>query len=58
LPFYQYAFYLQLSTIGFIVNAAFLGTLYYPHMFILSGLAVALKRLIDNRFPDAESQST
>lgn len=40
---------LEMSMIGFCINAAFLGAFYYPHHFVLSGLTVTLMNILDRR---------
>ena len=40
------SFVLELGIVGYMVNAAFLGTLYYPHLIVLSGFSVISANLI------------
>jgi putative inorganic carbon (hco3(-)) transporter len=52
---YCLAFGLDLALAGYMSSGAFLSVLYYPHLWILLGLSVAVNRCCVNRQPDEES---
>jgi probable O-glycosylation ligase (exosortase A-associated) len=46
---------LNASFIGYSVSGAFLSALYYPHIFVLGGIAVAVKYLSENEIADKKT---
>ena len=51
---YCLAFGLDLALVGYLTSGVFLSVLYYPHLWVLLGLSVAVNRLCVNKQPDQE----
>ena len=48
---------LEMSCIGFMLNAAFLGVFYYPHIFVLSGIVVTACSIFSKQIPPSQLDS-
>lgn len=51
---YCMAFGLDLALVGYLTSGAFLAVLYYPHLWILLGLSVAVNRSLSNKEPEEQ----
>jgi O-antigen ligase len=52
---YCMAFGLDLALVGYLTSGAFLSVLYYPHLWILLGLSVAVNRSLANKEPEEQA---
>lgn len=55
---YCMALGLDLALVGYLTSGAFLSVLYYPHLWVLLGLSVAVNRCLANRDTEVQGQDS